>query len=545
MLHDPVGLAYAAAAVVFGWIARLTWARRAHNPALASSLVVVMLGLGASCVANAIAVSSANEQTAAIATLAILPTAGIAAGAFFCLGLSCAQPQWRAHRTLLLWLLIEPVAITAAVVTNRWHEWVYAGPGATDLTGSAAWLHGSAYWSHTGYCYAMFGAGCVLIAWGWWTAPAPFRRQRLAFLLAALIPIAANVAYIASGFDEDVDPTPFGFAVTGAIMAYAIFRQELFTLSPVARALIVDQIGDAVMVVNPAGRIVDLNITACALVRAVHPQAPDDLIGLSAEGYCGEAHGSDQSSTELVVDLPGGRTEFQVRSSPLLDRRGRLLGEVLVARDVTEAHAQERRLIAANTRLIAQVETIDRLRADLVELSSRDPLTGLHNRRYMVDQFGQMVTAAERTGEPLAVVLLDIDRFKAINDVHGHLAGDDALVALAQRIRARAPADALVARWGGEEFFVALPGTDGACGLAFADDVRSLCAQDGLPIAGQAIPCTLSGGVATYPESGVTPNELFHGADLALFEAKDAGRNTVRLHVRFTGPTLDSLLPQT
>lgn len=243
--------------------------------------------------------------------------------------------------------------------------------------------------------------------------------------------------------------------------------------------------------------------------------------------------------------MPRGPAEFEVHASPLVDARGRVLGEVFVARDVTETHAQARTLIASNARLVAQLATIDRLRADLVELSSRDALTGLHNRRYMVDRFEQMVAAAARTGEPLAVVLLDIDRFKAINDVHGHLAGDAVLVALAGRIRAQAPAGALVARWGGEEFFVALPGADGATGLAFAEGVRLTCSKDGVAVAGRLIGCTLSGGVATYPESGVTLNELFHAADVALFEAKDAGRNGVRLHVRSTGPLLGSLLSTT
>jgi diguanylate cyclase (GGDEF)-like protein len=350
------------------------------------------------------------------------------------------------------------------------------------------------------------------------------------------------VVYILGGFHEGIDPTPFGFAATGVIMAYAILTQELFTFSPVARALIVDQIGDAVMVLNPGGRILDLNASGVALARALCPDAPVDLIGLTAVEVFGPVLGADQAWTELTAGLPGGQSEFQVRSTPLLDARGELLGEVFVARDVTEANTQARSLIAANARLVRQVETIERLRADLVELSSRDALTGLHNRRYMVDRFAHMLAAAQRTGASLAVVLLDIDRFKAINDVHGHLVGDEALVELAHRIRALAPPGALVARWGGEEFFVALPGADAATGLSFADEVRELCERDGIPVAGHLIPCTLSGGVATYPDSGDTLNGLFHAADVALFEAKKAGRNSVRLHVRSTGPLLDDLL---
>jgi hypothetical protein len=87
-LRDPTGIAYAVAAVVFAWIAFVTWRRRAHNPTVAVALVVVMLELGASSIADAVAVLSTTQRTAAIASLAILPGVGIATGAFMCLGLT-------------------------------------------------------------------------------------------------------------------------------------------------------------------------------------------------------------------------------------------------------------------------------------------------------------------------------------------------------------------------------------------------------------------------------------------------------------------------
>ena len=526
VLHDPVGLSYAVTAVVFAGTAHLTWMRRAHNPVLAGSLVIVLVALGVA----AVAVSAADETTAAIASLTILPAVSLAAGAFGCVALACVFPQWTPPAWLIAVLLVEPVAVVAAAVTNPWHGLLYGGPGIAELTGSATWSHAAGYWVHAGYCYAAFGTGFALIAWGWWTAPPAFRRQRLAFLVATVIPVVGNVAYMLGGFNEAVDPTPFCLAATGAIMAYALVKQDLITFSPVARALIVDQIGDAVMVVNPVGRILDLNAAGVDLVRALRPAAPADLIGLSCEMLFGRVTGAGEAQFPLAVRMPEGPTEFQVCASPLLDPRGAVLGEVFVARDVTEANALSRSLLTANARLVRQVETIEHLRSDLVELSSRDSLTGLHNRRYMVERFGQMVAAAKVSGESLAVVLLDIDRFKTINDVHGHLVGDEALVVLAQRIRVHAPTGALVARWGGEEFFVALPRADAATALTFADDVRAVCERDGIPVAGQVIPCKLSGGVALYPDSGTTLNELFHAADVALFEAKDAGRNRVRLH---------------
>jgi diguanylate cyclase (GGDEF)-like protein len=312
-------------------------------------------------------------------------------------------------------------------------------------------------------------------------------------------------------------------------MWYAIFRQDLFAFSPVARALIVDQIGDAVVVVSLEGRVLDLNLAARDLLRSMNPWAPLQLVGVPAGGLFGKMVATtDSRQSEFVVEFPGGRNEYEVRSSALVDRHRRALGDVYVARDVTEANALSRRLAAAHTQLVRQVETIDLLRANMVELASRDPLTGLHNRRHLLQHFAPMLAAAEAAGGTLAVALFDIDNFKSVNDHYGHLAGDAVLVALAHRIQERAPAGALVARWGGEEFFVALPGADATTGMTIADDLRLRCAQDTIDVECATIGCTLSGGVAAYPASGTTMDELFHAADVAMYQAKNAGRNVVR-----------------
>ena len=84
---------------------------------------------------------------------------------------------------------------------------------------------------------------------------------------------------------------------------------------------------------------------------------------------------------------------------------------------MTEANNQSRRLAAAHAQLVRQVETIELLRADLAELASRDALTGLHNRRHLVEEFASMITAAEQNHEPLAVALFDVDRFKSIRNL--------------------------------------------------------------------------------------------------------------------------------
>ena len=529
-MFDLVGIVNVVAAVACATIALVAWRHRATNLTLAVATTTAMAGACWWSVGLTVQQVATNQTVAAIAMLMTFSGPSTMSAAFMSLGFLIARPQWVPQRRLVVALLTEPVLMTLAATTNPWHLLVYRGAGAAQLTGSAGWTYGPVFWLDTWFTYLEIVIGLGLIAWAWWKASPAFRTQRLAVFLAALVPFVANVAFLIGGLTDVLDPTPLGLAVTGTIVWYAVFRQDLFTFSPVARALIVDQIGDAVVVISPNGRLLDLNPAAVALVRGVNMDAPTKLIGAPAQEVFGEGIATAGGlQTMVVVELPFGRAEFQVRTSPLIDRRHRELGTVLVARDVTEANVLSRRLAAAHSQLVRQVETIEALRADLVELASRDPLTGLHNRRHLVECFATMLAAAEVAGDTLAVVLFDVDEFKSVNDDYGHLAGDAVLVALAHRIQELAPSGALVARWGGEEFFVALPGAGAATGLTFADDLRLRCAQDAIDVDGRTIRCTLSGGVAVYPTSGTMVDELFHAADLAMYQAKNAGRNVVRL----------------
>ena len=530
MIFGPIVIANAVAALISATLAGVSWRRRAQNTALAMALTFVTVGGCWWSVALGVVAGATSQRVAAIATLLTFPGPSVLAAAFMCLGLTLARPQWVLRRWMLLALLVEPVMIAVAALTNPWHLLVYGGAGAAKLTGSAGWTYGPLFWLDSAYGYFLVVMGMALVAWSWWKAPPAFRGQRLAVFVGALAPFAVNVLYLSGDFGNGFDPTPIGFAVSGTIMWYSIFRQDLFAFSPVARALVVDQIGDAVVVVSPGGRILDLNLAASELLRSTNPWAPYKPIGVPAlELFHQMITGTSETrQSEFVVEFPGGRTEYEVRASSLIDRRRRALGDVYVARDVTEANILARRLAAAHTQLVRQVETIDLLRANVVEQASRDPLTGLHNRRHLLEHFAPMLAASKAAGGPLAVALFDVDNFKSVNDDYGHLAGDAVLVALAHRILERAPAGALVARWGGEEFFVALPGADAWTALAIADDVRRRCAQDTIDLGSVTICCTLSGGVAAYPSSGTTMDELFHAADVAMYQAKNAGRNVVR-----------------
>jgi len=163
---------------------------------------------------------------------------------------------------------------------------------------------------------------------------------------------------------------------------------------------------------------------------------------------------------------------------------------------------------------------------EIHRLTLLDPLTGVHNRRSMAVFLERELDRAARYVRPFAVILIDADHFKLVNDRHGHLGGDEVLKGLAARLRNLARAEDLVARYGGEEFAIALPETDLAAAVVAADRFRRAVAVSPFDFNGTGIDLTVSIGVAAF-EPGAPSGDLLQTADGRLYEAKRGGRNRV------------------
>jgi diguanylate cyclase (GGDEF)-like protein len=166
----------------------------------------------------------------------------------------------------------------------------------------------------------------------------------------------------------------------------------------------------------------------------------------------------------------------------------------------------------------------DQLVARLQAAVRRDPLTGIANRQAFDERLAHELAVSRRTGQPTAIVLLDIDRFKQINDRHGHVSGDDVLRTVAT-IAARSLRETdLVARLGGDEFAAILPGASTEHAYQAGERVR-LAVLDALSAEAGAVRFTISVGVADSEDAGEVPDELVSSADHALYSAKRSGRN--------------------
>ncbi len=243
---------------------------------------------------------------------------------------------------------------------------------------------------------------------------------------------------------------------------------------------------------------------------------------------------TDEDPLKLVASL---RAADGTHETPLLlagearDHDRILRGFELGANDWLTMPVDENELRVRARNQIRRKLYQDRLRADLgtaLEMALIDPLTGLYNQRYLRRHLDGLTSGNQ--GRELAVIMVDIDHFKSVNDRFGHAAGDQALRLLAGVLRANTRVFDSVARYGGEEFVIVMPGSGSDDALAAAERLREAAEALVFSIAGIGrVPLTISLGVACWDGTPTTSAELLHAADLALYEAKNGGRNRVRI----------------
>lgn len=164
---------------------------------------------------------------------------------------------------------------------------------------------------------------------------------------------------------------------------------------------------------------------------------------------------------------------------------------------------------------------------ELYQAAVRDHLTGLYNRRFFEERLTAEVAYAARHDAPLSLLIFDVDRFKLLNDAHGHVAGDFALKAVSSVLLRGVRTEDIVARYGGEEFVVVARGAALEGALALAERLRARVAESSFDHESRRLAVTVSAGTATLSATLATPRHLISAADSALFDAKERGRNRV------------------
>ena len=254
--------------------------------------------------------------------------------------------------------------------------------------------------------------------------------------------------------------------------------------------------------------------------------------------------------TSSEVPLP--KDEYllvQWASAPTKDGRTHVVETIT---DITQVKRQQQKAEDLSRQLEAANHDLITLNRQLKEFSIRDGLTGLYNHSHFQDALHQSFAQAERSGVGLSLLFLDMDDFKAINDVYGHGTGDQVLKAMGQLLDTRAihtdrpqvlRASDVTARYGGEEFAVLLPGTSVEGAVIIAERLRQqIMALTRLPhlahLSGRDYPISCSIGIASFPTDATAPMGLVTAADRAMYVAKRNGKNCVKAFAHQVLPCL-------
>ena len=287
----------------------------------------------------------------------------------------------------------------------------------------------------------------------------------------------------------------------------AVFEHAAFAL------IVIDAQGQ-IQALNPAAeRLLDCHagdeVGRQPLASFLDRADTDTLRAMLQQHHAGaRAHTGHSRSIERTLHLQrrqGGRVPSSVTLSALHDSAGSVSGFLAIAYDITERQ---------------------RLAEQLLQLAYHDGLTGLPNRLRLEDHLQQAIALAGRRHEPLALLFIDLDRFKPINDQHGHAVGDQVLCEVARRLQASLRAADLVARLGGDEFVVLLTTLASHSDSLLVADKLMLALAEPMQIGALTLQVGASMGVAHYPESGNTAAELLRSADAAMYQVKQAGRST-------------------
>jgi diguanylate cyclase (GGDEF)-like protein len=276
---------------------------------------------------------------------------------------------------------------------------------------------------------------------------------------------------------------------------------------------------------------------ACG-ARLWEAEALRSLAEIHAESSPREALRLLEQSVE-VSEKQGGhheKSQLWVEIARVNERMGDLGAALAAERKARTEQLAEQHRRAANQALVSRMRhemaSLAVREAEMRKLATTDPLTGLANRRQFFSLAEAEVSRTRRYGGPMGLIMGDIDKFKRINDTRGHPAGDAVLVAVALSLASEARPNDVVARLGGEEFAVLLPGTDAASTLAVAERLRAKVEALSVTWEGKRIPVTISLGCMSADPQSVEEDSplaffesMVRGADQALYAAKAGGRN--------------------
>jgi diguanylate cyclase (GGDEF)-like protein/PAS domain S-box-containing protein len=361
----------------------------------------------------------------------------------------------------------------------------------------------------TVYAYSLIILTTLILVARYLSASRLYRLQIGIVLVGVLVPWLTSVITALNLVPiklHEITPITFGFC--NLIIAWALFRYHLFEIIPIARDAVVEKMRDGVIVLDNVYRVIDLNHAALEILHTNAPQVLGRKIHerLQVEPEWLESLcDGNENKAEIVLKNGKGPAYYEVLTSCLTPQGSTIPAYLINLRDITSRKKIEEKLHM---------------------LAITDSLTGIFNRRHSLALAQQEISRAIRLEQDLAILLIDVDHFKRINDTYGHQVGDQVLLSLADCCRLNLRSFDIFGRYGGEEFIALLPGANAACVNDAAERLRATVANLSVPTEKGSASVTISLGIANLSDfPNATLDELLNQADQALYRAKTAGRN--------------------
>lgn len=449
---------------------------------------------------------------------------------FFLFTLSYSQFDRFVPSKYWKYFFILPAITILTASTNQYHHLLWS-KFTFETANILTYWYGPYFWISVLYTYLLLSAGTIILLFSTFKFRDLYRNQMILFIIASALPFASNMIYILKipiliGFDL----TPISFAICSSIIGLVILKYNFLDIVPIAHHIIFENINSAILVLNEDNRVIDTNSTFLNWINtnlkignnfATIKTSEPTLVKICEENtsYDGELK---------LSNYPNNFFRITINEIPAPGKNN--IPKIVIINDITQLKRKEDELIKKNEALNNKITEIENLKNQLEDQAIKDPLTGIYNRRHLESTLNKEISRSKREFTEFAIMMIDIDFFKNINDIDGHNAGDNVLIEISKEILKCLRNSDYLFRYGGDEMAILITNINRELALKKGNHIRKMVENLNKTIFNYTQKVTLSIGIAVYPENGNTTSDILKNADKALYKAKSDGRNKAVLY---------------
>lgn len=428
--------------------------------------------------------------------------------------------NWLGKTQVQFALWVFPMIAIMVVFTNDFHHLIWTHFSFNEFEDNVLIFHHGPGFLGIAIMSYIYILSTVFFLWQALRNFSEFsRRQARLILGATFFMIGTNLLYLFEIIPttEGVDWTSLTFSICGLLFLLALYGTQFLNIVPIAHHLIIERMPDCILVLDHNNYIIDFNPAMQEKFGLSKKDMGEKIeVAMSGWGEVIKLANSEEElpPIELIIEKPT-LSVFDMRLTRLVDEGSQLYGKLIVFRNMT---------IRYHTRqaLQQQLSETRELHEKVRYIAERDSLTNAYTRRYLYEELSKIINNTESNTQ-FVVSLLDIDKFKQINDSYGHSVGDEMLIHLTNNLFSHARQEDIVCRFGGEEFVMVMLNTTIDDAKLRAEKICKAFEEFRLPKIN--VGTTISIGLAKYPLHSQKIDEILSFADKAMYEAKSLGGN--------------------